>query len=99
MRRLFYLSAVLVVLIGATCSTQKKEQYDIASVCERAKRCDPQVQAHKNGLQICLKSMKLLEEKYPDKVVVMNRCLANTPCSELSLGSCMTEMAHSLKAR
>lgn len=89
---------VLMMSVALFCG--KKEETDLkkfTAMCERAAQCDQQVKAQgPKGIEICEKSMGLLEKKYPAKVPDMQTCVMNTKCEELSIGNCMAEMAKGL---
>lgn len=87
--------------MAALVATQCGEKTDLSKFdasCKKVLKCDksmgdlqnnPNLPANVNLEEQCAKSLAAIEKKAPGALPGVEKCIADTPCEELSLATCM----------
>jgi len=89
MNKFLLLSLFSTALLLQCGGGSKSDPGKYREFCAEVEKCDPQVKAQPNGMELCTKFMAGIEDKYPAKVPDVQACAKAMTCGEMKLMECI----------
>ena len=88
--------AASVLLAPACGGKEKPDPAKYTAICEEVVKCDAQTQGFPDPVKVCSQFMVGVEEKFPEKLPDLKKCIEDQSCEEKNFAVCLAGIAQGM---